>query len=1521
MVVVTTAPPKLAGGQLELFYTTDPLLYNSPLLVFYGQATAAASNTSRIQVHIYTPAGFESYTRLSVSPNSPFYDAVTALPREEQGDEVCRGIAYALSKYFQEVPPKTRECWTSQISANKRPASPLGLFSPTHVAVLASRLTRVENATEVAEALQKALGQQSISWLDVDIVLPPGSVRPLSNDDLEALNDEEICKRRYGRYGPIVAALGEPSFLPTSKMKRAASKPTKVGRTKTFRPGQRELIRKEMCELVDTEASYVQKLTDLSEQIATSLRSAAAGPQETPDSDASAVLEKLFPASLTEILKHHRDLLTSLQDILDQSEETAIAEIQQDIDVDSQSSNSSPSSDGIGLTPFAKALVDHLPRTQTAYHDYMEAHASFAPIIKSVLKSSNPNLVHAAQDVGEQRLTSLLIEPIQRLPRYTLYIDTISKQLPMLHPALITLLRARDAVTTICLAEDGQVKNLDVESRLGHLVENWPPADEDPARLITTLDVTELPATMMADDTGLRQALLLLFADRIVVVIKKDPKAPSARILQTDVEKPHSSAATNAVQNMDGKHLEYVESFDLKDTIISQTLDSKAIVIFNPDTHDAIPPSTFQLEGFYAGKAGKVVEEVIKARLEGRFSEQEREQANWEVRSSVGYSRDMNLFAAVFERGQSARFSGQVRIEIDLKESTGAVSPRSGSSAKIRITPGGNTFCHLAVDSNYGSIPREKTSLEELQLLISRRITPILQAHLSIQESPFIGQLVARNKEILESLAMITAAEPSVDVPLPHKSPIKASRPISPVKQLSTFLTHRTSSTHSHLPKKMDSGFTAIPNLPPKQTSVPKPASRENHRPVSRDALTLIDSAKPDKPIELDKDTSSKKLEDTLNTYLLAIQARTGNVVGRVVTARANADQVQVNDLYNGLQEDPNLMVLAAQAPVDVLFASFEKFLNVAWRDAVGAVLEKASLQRLQHEAEARFPVDFESFFHRCFQAMSPQNQRALRSIVKLLSELLAGAGNDGDRGIFTATFVEFLVPGEDPMPYVSIMDRFVEDIGPLFSEETKSRGLGSGYTVSQGHPRATNTGSLSSNPSSFRKKFGFGSVSKEPGKIENESKVGSVWRSLSKNKSGAEAAASRLTVQRTQSDDAGGRPPSSGRPLSQEKPMVLGPFSFEKRPVSQDSSLLPSTPLSTIGEATPGTGPARRKRRSSLSDISLLQTPRSTPAKAAVTPRLESIVSNQKLETPTRIATPTRAHQRSRLPSSFRKENSPGAALGTLPVPGPRVSSKQIDQITVTSYSPTKTTTATAIARPISRPNSSSTKAGSVTPSRIGLSERPSGNAMKIKPSPSADKTISEIPALPPPTKKLSVKSPQKLRERLQSEQRELVKTSATLQEELGKIGDEIADMAGNVPARKSSVRLNSATIPRVAPTAIDLAKKLNEISQSVSSTLTDLIERNKNLADETLQALNQSESRTKKLDELYREANAENEALYKRFNDELGKVMSFVRMGEGVEELKRRVEEQDEEMEGLRRERARLKREIVGLRARLGD
>lgn len=76
-------------------------------------------------------------------------------------------------------------------------------------------------------------------------------------------------------------------------------------------------------------------------------------------------------------------------------------------------------------------------------------------------------------------------------------------------------------------------------------------------------------------------------------------------------------------------------------------------------------------------------------------------------------------------------------------------------------------------------------------------------------------------------------------------------------------------------------------------------------------------------------------------------------------------------------------------------------------------------------------------------------------------------------------------------------------------------------------------------------------------------------------------------------------------------------------------------------------------------------------------------------------------------------------------------------------------------------------------------------------------------------------------------------------------------------------------------------------------------------------------SEKRAKKLDEMYREASAENEALYDRFNLELGRIVQGVRLGETEEALKSHLASALEDIGRIKKENFRLKREVGGLRA----
>ena len=110
-----------------------------------------------------------------------------------------------------------------------------------------------------------------------------------------------------------------------------------------------------------------------------------------------------------------------------------------------------------------------------------------------------------------------------------------------------------------------------------------------------------------------------------------------------------------------------------------------------------------------------------------------------------------------------------------------------------------------------------------------------------------------------------------------------------------------------------------------------------------------------------------------------------------------------------------------------------------------------------------------------------------------------------------------------------------------------------------------------------------------------------------------------------------------------------------------------------------------------------------------------------------------------------------------------------------------------------------------------------------------------------------------------------------------------------------------------------------MEALDAKLSTTLADLNKRAALLAADISTSLVVSETKSKTLDELYRDANAENELLYDRFNTEMLRILDAVKSGAGVHEMKTKLKESQDEASRLRKENQRLKRENLGLRSQL--
>lgn len=261
--------------------------------------------------------------------------------------------------------------------------------------------------------------------------------------------------RQYDAYTPLVRLLVEPVFLPTSKLRRAPSKPTSLNRSKSFSTDRKIELRMKLAELVDTEDRYVAKLAELVHRVAGDFHEAASRRQPANLSPSEEELECLFPKSADQMLHVNSAFLDQLRRIMDETEDDALKDMEAptpNVTGAARAGGSQCTKDPSGALAMARLFLDWFPRFTQCYQDYIRASQHFPTLLNSFLdqQSSFRQRVHHA---GEQMIRSILIEPVQRLPRYSLLIDQIIGSLPMVHPALQPMLKARDIIN-ICSMDD-----------------------------------------------------------------------------------------------------------------------------------------------------------------------------------------------------------------------------------------------------------------------------------------------------------------------------------------------------------------------------------------------------------------------------------------------------------------------------------------------------------------------------------------------------------------------------------------------------------------------------------------------------------------------------------------------------------------------------------------------------------------------------------------------------------------------------------------------------------------------------------------------------------------------------------------------------------------------------------------------------------------------------------------------------------------------------------------------------------
>ncbi len=688
MIILSAAPPALSSSQLSLYYAKDALLDNLPILVFYGPSTTGNStqNSSRIQAHIYSLAGFQTFPRLTVAPTSPLYAAVNHLPTEHQGDEICRGLAVSLLSYFAGL-PKALKISLRDRAASRLPnrAAPM-MFDEMHAAGLAAVMVQVEDSSETTNYVMSALSTQVLSWVDMDVFLPSGTIQRAKSSDGEdstpLFDNDGLPLYHYGQYTTIIESLGSATFLPTSKLQRAPSRPTAHSRSRTLSKDQKVSLRREMCEVVDTESSYIGKIQNLVQFTAADFRQIAK----------ANLVNGLFPESLNHILETNERFYEDIQAVLEETENEAINDIEGN--TNSESDLGSPITQGRRRDPtgnlhFAKALLRWFPKFMGPYQDYLRASTNFSNIISQLLADQSSAVSRHLHDFGEQRLRSALIEPVQRLPRYSLFIDNMVNLLPTSHPAFSSLLKARDIITDICALETQLYGDFARSAKiLRNIVANWPATFSPRGRLITAVDVLELKPPYGTNGEG-TAGIILLFVDSIVLLQKAGNGSLSARGIIAEVDRP--STPTNAFLSSSlslDRELKFMGAYDLSQMkfsesesghLVRMTLFGGTTSSLDTSRHSQGFTKVFLALGPYDSKAARFSEEVVRARIESRFSDATRDSGKWALRSINPSEGTLGVLVSLLEKqpestADFAQGRCQIRLHVDASEEKNSIA-------------------------------------------------------------------------------------------------------------------------------------------------------------------------------------------------------------------------------------------------------------------------------------------------------------------------------------------------------------------------------------------------------------------------------------------------------------------------------------------------------------------------------------------------------------------------------------------------------------------------------------------------------------------------------------------------------------------------------------------------------------------------------------------------------------------------------------------------------------------------------
>jgi hypothetical protein len=265
-------------------------------------------------------------------------------------------------------------------------------------------------------------------------------------------------------------------------------------------------------------------------------------------------------------------------------------------------------------------------------------------------------------------------------------------------------------------------------------VDAWPAKTFPDGRLVTAVDVNEVTPPYQLDQqpSNSGAGILLVFKNCLVILSKPAESRTTARGLLADID--NAASPTNDMSvSLPSAELKVVQILELHVVRCMQSACGRMLFVV-PAAYKSHPGAldssadllALELTGMYEGRASRLIEEITKAKIEGRFSEKEREGSKWTLRSPAGTAGCTSILACVCEEGETSALdkirSSSIRIVFDTSRAIcSQILARDNLDIVLSLSPPNGDQFRLDIETVIGTSSTDSVSVDTFVATLARR--------------------------------------------------------------------------------------------------------------------------------------------------------------------------------------------------------------------------------------------------------------------------------------------------------------------------------------------------------------------------------------------------------------------------------------------------------------------------------------------------------------------------------------------------------------------------------------------------------------------------------------------------------------------------------------------------------------------------------------------------------------------------------------------------------------------------------